>query len=183
MRNKVKNTYNKITKKKKRILIRFFLSFLFGWFIATLLNSFPFFVQQFQNIKVNIFLQNILLYLSSAQLKLLDFTVEINNNIIRIVGHKGVRLAYGCLSIRHMCFFIGFIIAYYGTWWKKTIYIPIGCGIITLVNSVRISFLTFIQTTNPKDFQQIHDIANIIISITILILMFYWVNKCNSKID
>ena len=70
--------------------------------------------------------------------------------IIRVKGGSGITLVYSCLGYGVMSFWIAFIAANKGSFWKKTGWIAGGCLIIWIINIVR---LTLVLVSNNKDWK------------------------------
>ena len=64
-----------------------------------------------------------------------------------IDGTHGLYIADSCTGVPLMALFAGFIIAYPGSIIRKLIYIPIGLGIIHLINIIRIKTTKSIKSS------------------------------------
>lgn len=176
--NKIIRTYNKIPKKIKRSFLRFFLSFFLAWVVTIILNDFPFFSRIFTLSRLDIFLQNTLVWLTEHQLNLLGFETYSVGKFLQITGNSGIRYEYGCLGIRHFILFASFIIFYFGKIHHKLIYIIAGFSILLLVNSIRGTIISIGQYIKEEATMLVHDISTpILMYTTILFLWIYWVNK------
>lgn len=181
--SKIVQLYSKIPKKIKRSFIRFFLSFFMAWVVSVLLNDLPYISSKIQATNIDVFLQNILVWLTEKQLNIIGFETYSQGCFLQIDGAKGVLYNYDCLGIRHITIFSAFIIFYYGKLWKKLLYIPIGIVIITIVNSIRVTIISIGQYINSDYFTLVHDTSTpILMYSTILALIFYWTNyNLNTK--
>ena len=92
---------------------------------------------------------------------------------VAFVNGRGVRLVYTCLGYGVLSFWIAFIYANSGSFFKKTTWILIGCIFIWLINVARIS-LVLIATNRGWDnsyTMEQHSFYNIIVYACIFLMM------------
>ena len=107
----------------------------------------------------------------------LGYDVFAYNRVIGIYGNAGIEVVDGCNGIAAMGLFLGFILAYPGSWDKRLSFSVFGIGIIYFINIIRISVLTITQQEWPKFFDFTHDYSTTtIFYITIFIMWMVWVN-------
>ena len=116
----------------------------------------------------------------------LGYEVFTYNRVIGIYGNAGIEVVDGCNGIAAMGLFLGFILAYPGSWKKRISFSVLGIGVIYFVNIIRISVLTLTQAEWPTFFDFTHDYSTTtIFYITIFLMWMIWVNYNslpNSKI-
>ncbi len=121
-----------------------------------------------------------LLILSNYFLNFLGFDSYFFGKTIRITGAGGVFLDRGCLGRNLMALFAGFIIAYPGYIKKKLWYIPLGFGIITMINVFRISALAYIMLCCPEHIDINHHVIFKYTVYACIFLMWYiWIQRVN----
>jgi len=114
---------------------------------------------------------------SAGIIQWLGYDVFIYNRIIGIYGNGGIEVVDGCNGIAAMGLFLGFILAYPGSWKKRISFSVVGIGIIYFVNIIRISVLAVTQDEWPAFFDFTHDYSTTtIFYITIFIMWMIWVN-------
>tara|TARA_R110002124_G_scaffold197895_2_gene364937 strand:- start:1831 stop:2349 length:519 start_codon:yes stop_codon:yes gene_type:complete len=107
----------------------------------------------------------------------LGYEVFTYNRVIGIYGNAGIEVVDGCNGIAAMGLFLGFILAYPGSWKKRLSFSVVGIGVIYFVNIIRISVLTVTQAQWPAFFDFTHDYSTTtIFYITIFLMWMIWVN-------
>jgi exosortase family protein XrtF len=99
------------------------------------------------------------------------------NRIIGIYGNPGIEVVDGCNGIAAMGLFLGFILAYPGSWKNRLSFSIIGICAIYIINLVRIVILTITQAEWSAFFDFTHDYSTTtIFYISIFLLWMIWVN-------
>lgn len=174
----VNSRLKKISVKLKKQILRFFLSFAASLTITILLNDFSPMRELIQSLQINIWLRDLLVYLTKSLLSLSGFEFWSNQGFIQIYGTRGVEIVFGCLAIRHLMYFSVFIAFYYGKLIPKIIYILSGNLLITIINTIRIYIITIVQYHSDNSTEIVHDIASpVFMYTTILILWIIWIEK------
>lgn len=107
----------------------------------------------------------------------LGYEVFTYNRVIGVYGNAGIEVVDGCNGIAAMGLFLGFILAYPGSWKKRISFSVLGIGVIYFVNIIRISVLTVTQAKWPTFFDFTHDYSTTtIFYITIFLMWMIWVN-------
>lgn len=120
------------------------------------------------------------LRLSAFSLKGFGFHIFTGSDrLIGIDGTNGLWMGDNCDSIELCALFAGFIIAFRGAWLKKLWFIPLGMGLIFLLNVLRVDFLAIIQKyLSPKWLEFNHTYTfTIIVDAFIFMLWIYWVRN------
>lgn len=91
-------------------------------------------------------------------LKLFGTDVLIDGRIIYVVGAPGVgaNIVDECNALPTLGLFIGFVLAFPGTWKNRLWFIPLGLLIIHTANVLRVSFLVGLQQVRPEWFDFVH---------------------------
>ena len=102
--------------------------------------------------------------------------------IIRIVGGRGVQIAYDCVGYGVMSFWIAFVTVSAGSFRKKSLSLVSGLFLLWLINVSRISlFLVAINRNWPMPFGlDHHTLFNITAYFAIFLMIFFFVRKKNN---
>lgn len=122
-----------------------------------------------------------LLEVSKYIVNLFGYEAVTYGKTLRIIEHvstRGIFLDRGCMGRNVMLGFMGLIIVYPGKISHKLWYIPMGLGILILVNVARISALAIIADCCPKysDINH-HFVFKIVAWAVIFALWAVWINK------
>lgn len=95
---------------------------------------------------------------------------------LQLVGGRAVQLVYSCLGVGVMSFWLAFVVANKGRFWKKTFWVLGGILGIWMINVLRIS-LTLLSNNKkaaiPFDMDN-HDFFNVLAYGAIFLLMFLY---------
>ena len=176
----------KITFKKNHILFaqifRFIIAFAIGLILSILFSEIAPFKSYIKNSFITTSLIKILVTTTNFFLYLFGFETNIQNNFIQISGTSGVRFIYSCIGIRHMAFFAGFILSYYGKLINKIWYILFGFIILIILNSFRASIICITQFYYPNYFDIVHyHFTRIVMYFGIFILWMIWIRFFSTK--
>ena len=72
-------------------------------------------------------------------------------------GNIWISIIWGCLGFKQMSIYAGVILFYWGPLLKKLWYIPMGCVILTIYNTIRIATTVWLTNGNPERFDSLHD--------------------------
>ena len=93
---------------------------------------------------------------------------------VTMVNGRGVHLVYACLGYGLLSFWIAFIFANNGSFYKKIKWLVVGCSIIWLINVIRISLVliaTNQQWALPLTLEH-HTLFNIIVYACIFLMIW-----------
>ena len=122
--------------------------------------------------------------------------VAVSNGLIKFFGYNtwavhrvigngenaGIELVDGCTGISAIGLFLGFILAYPGSWKQKISFCLMGIGVIYLVNILRIVVLVITQEEWIEFFDITHDYSTTtIFYIVIFLLWMLWVNMADGN--
>jgi exosortase/archaeosortase family protein len=161
---------------KYRFVILSMFMFL-SWLIAEkyVLYS-PMFIDY--SLFVNHLILKALIYPAKWILDLTGLDTEINYNIIKITGNRGIRITNECLGINLFVVFTILPLVYPASAKSKLIFIPFGLMLIHSLNIIRIVVLNITQLINhDRITYEYHNSFNFIIYIIILILWYYFFKK------
>lgn len=89
----------------------------------------------------------------------------------------GVVIVNGCNGLSALSLFVGFILAYPGTWRRRAWFIPFGIAVIVATNVVRCAVLLVVKDLWPDMFGQVHGLhALFVFYIAIFGLWVLWAN-------
>jgi exosortase/archaeosortase family protein len=95
-----------------------------------------------------------------------------------VVGERSFYFAYGCLGVRHLSLFTGFILFYFGKFWHKLVYVLVGFFILTVANISRATLIGIAVWIDPSWFDWVHEYGTMVILYsTIFLLWVVWSKK------
>jgi exosortase family protein XrtF len=97
-----------------------------------------------------------------------------SGRVIWLEGANGIEMVDGCNGIEALGLFVGFVIAYKGTWKNRAWFIPLGLFLIYAVNILRIVVLTITQLHAPAIFDVTHDYSTTAIFYIVIFAMWVW---------
>ena len=87
----------------------------------------------------------------------------------------GVVIEDGCNGLSALSLFIGFVLAYPGTWGRRALFIPAGLLVILITNVLRCASLLFISYQWPEMFASVHGFhALFVFYVVIFALWVVW---------
>lgn len=118
---------------------------------------------------------------SAGILTVLGESIFYFGRVVGISGTNGVEIVDGCNGIAAIGLFLGFVIAYPGTWIPRLIFSVFGIVIIYITNVLRTVTLCYIQAYWPSAFDITHDYSTTaIFYIIIFLLWMVWANYGDS---
>ncbi len=128
--------------------------------------------------------RSILLAATAGILKLLGYTVRIQEYTIMALNKGGIQLVYSCLGFSVMSFFIAFVIAWPGKPIKNKLgFALIGLVFIQVLNISRFVLLTlFWNGSVLNGLMDHHDLYNIVLYGLLLLMVYLWVNSAGEKL-
>jgi exosortase/archaeosortase family protein len=145
--------------------------------VSVILNDIPFFSLPLESLIMNTEYNTLLSELTVLHLNIFGIPAEMSGEQI-VVGERSFYFAYGCLGIRHLSLFAGFILAYFGKFSHKLLYILVGFFILTLANISRATVIGIAVWLNPRWFDMVHEYGTmIILYTTIFLLWVVWSKK------
>lgn len=110
--------------------------------------------------------------MNARLLSALGYEFWVVDRAIGLVGSNGVLLVDGCNGLEVLGLFMGFVVAYPGSWRDRAWFIPAGISLIFVVNIFRILTLLLLQSFKPDWFDFLHDI--LISSIFYMMVFVLW---------
>lgn len=83
-------------------------------------------------------------------------TMTVDARTIWATPTAGIFIENGCNGLSALSLFVGFVVAYPGTWIRRTVFIPLGLAAIVATNIARCAVLLVIQDQWPSIFGQVH---------------------------
>lgn len=114
---------------------------------------------------------------SAGILDLMNYEYFARGRLLGIGESAGIYLANGCSGISAIGLFVGFIIAYPGSWTARSAFIILGICVIYLVNAARIVILAITQVQWPAYFDITHDYSTT--AIFYMVIFGLWVIWAN----
>lgn len=168
-----------LTKYKHNIFLRYTISLAVGVALSVLLNDIPIIANYIKTIIGKLNYNMILTRLTLLNINLTGINAHLTGSQI-IVGDHSFYFDYGCLGIRHIALFIGFIATYFGKPLQKLIYILVGIVVLTVANISRATLIGIAINFNYSLFDFVHEYGTIIILYgSIFILWTVWDKKVN----
>ena len=89
----------------------------------------------------------------------------------------GIRIENGCNGLSALSLFIGFVVAYPGTWARRAWFIPMGLAAIVVTNVARCALLLVVSDRWPAIFGEVHALhALFVFYLVIFALWVLWAN-------
>lgn len=108
------------------------------------------------NGSVDAWLSHFVASATGAVMGLFYDTAVVDGRIIWAKPGIGVIIENGCNGLSALSLFVGFVIAYPGTWARRAIFIPLGLLAIVATNILRCVVLLVIQDKWPSIFGEVH---------------------------
>jgi exosortase family protein XrtF len=116
-------------------------------------------------------------------LELFGYSAFLKGRHVGVIGTSGVVMVNGCSGISAIGLFAGFVAAYPGRWILRILFIPVGIGIIYLINIIRITGLGITLVHWPSLFNFMHDYSSTaLFYLVIFALWMIWVNFGEKKL-
>lgn len=84
------------------------------------------------------------------------YDVGVDGRLVWITTEAAVVVEDGCNGLSALSLFVGFVLAYPGTWARRALFIPLGLAAIVAVNVLRCASLLVIQDRWPTIFGEVH---------------------------
>ena len=163
-------------------VFRFIIAFLIGLILSVLFSEIEPFKSYIKSTSIPHYITKSLINSTNFILNLFGFDTYVQNNFIQIKGTIGVKFVYSCIGIRHMTFFAGFILSYYGKLLNKVWYILVGFIILNCLNSFRASVICLTQFYYPEYTEFIHYyFTRIVMYVGIFLLWMIWIRFFATK--
>jgi exosortase/archaeosortase family protein len=81
---------------------------------------------------------------------------SVQGRTVWITSQAAVVIEDGCNGLSALSLFVGFVLAYPGTWARRALFIPLGLVTIVAVNVVRCASLLVVQDQWPSIFGEVH---------------------------
>lgn len=123
-------------------------------------------------------LTTIQLRFTKILLEIFGYHIEIYGKLIKAIGGTSIHLDRGCLGRNPQGLFIGFLLAYPGSFKNKLWYIPLGLIVITILNIFRIIALFITNDYYPEYLDLNHHyIFKIVVYFFIFLMWLIWIQK------
>lgn len=96
---------------------------------------------------------------SAAFLDTLGWTVSVEGRVVGIEGTPGLQVVNGCNGLTTIGLFIGFVVAFPGSAFRRLLFIPVGAVVIYAANIFRVSLLAVLQNHWQQAFEWIHNLG------------------------
>ena len=94
----------------------------------------------------------------------------------------GIYIADGCNGLSALSLFVGFVVAYPGTWARRAVFVPLGLVAIVVVNVLRCAVLLVVGDLWPEMFGAVHAFhALFIFYVAIFALWVVWAHWGGSE--
>jgi exosortase/archaeosortase family protein len=99
-----------------------------------------------------------------------------------IDARSGIYIENGCNGLSALSLFVGFVLAYPGTWRRRALFIPLGLVVIFVTNVVRCAVLLMVSKHWPWMFESVHGLhALFVFYIAIFGLWVAWAHWGGSE--
>ena len=72
------------------------------------------------------------------------------------LGRQGIEVADGCNGLASLSLFVGFVLAYPGSWARRAVFIPFGLALLVATNVIRCVVLLVLLDQRPEWFGVVH---------------------------
>ena len=104
--------------------------------------------------------------------------------VVTLPDIGGVEVANGCNGLTTIGLFIGFVVAYPGTWARRAAFIPIGIFAIYVVNVLRVVAMLLALKYWPAAFDPLHGFGlTTIFYVTVFALWVVWANYGGAELE
>ncbi len=111
-------------------------------------------------------------------------TAFADGRVVWITRESGVNIANGCNGLSALSLFVGFVIAYPGTWARRALFIPLGLIALVITNVLRCAILLMVSHHIPAMFDSVHGFhALFVFYVVIFGLWVAWANWGEPKRD
>lgn len=119
---------------------------------------------------------------SNTLLELIGFQVLVDGRTLMLPGVAGIYIANGCNGLSTLGLFVGFILAYPGSAWRRAWFIPFGIFVIYGTNIIRVMTMLLAQKYWPAAFGPLHGFGlTTIFYVVVFCLWVLWVNYGGSS--
>ena len=99
----------------------------------------------------------------------------VDGRTVWITRESGILIENGCNGLSALSLFVGFIVAYPGTWARRALFIPLGVLALVVTNVIRCAILLLISHHAPSLFDSVHGFhALFVFYVVILLLWVAW---------
>ena len=114
---------------------------------------------------------------SGTLLGSLGFDAFVDGRALALSGVPGVRIANGCNGLSTLGLFVGFVLAYPGSAWRRAWFIPLGVFVVYLTNVTRVVLMVLSQKYWPAAFEPLHGFGlTTIFYVVVFGLWVLWTN-------
>lgn len=99
-------------------------------------------------------------------------TVVVDGRIVWISREAGILIENGCNGLSALSLFVGFIIAYPGTWARRAVFIPLGLIALVVTNVVRCAILLLVSHHIPALFDSVHGFHALFVFYVVIFLLW-----------
>ena len=115
---------------------------------------------------------------TTVGLSILGYETKGEGNMVYIENQPVVLVADACNGLELFALYIGFLLCFPGKWKYKAFFIPIGLGLIFLINVIR----EIVLALNYKFFQETFDFNHkytyvLVVYLFVFALWRYWLNR------
>ena len=104
-------------------------------------------------------------------------SVVVDGRTVWATPQAGVIIENGCNGLSALSLFVGFVLAYPGTWARRALFIPAGLVLIVLTNIARCASLLVVSDQWPQYFGSVHGLHAIaVFYVVIFALWVVWAN-------
>jgi exosortase/archaeosortase family protein len=116
-------------------------------------------------------------WMGGGLLDFLGFGATVDGRSIVLPGVRGVRIANGCNGLSTLGLFVGFVLAYPGSAWRRLWFIPLGILVVYVTNVGRVVVMLLAQKYWPAAFDPLHGFG--LTTIFYVVIFGLWVAWAN----
>ncbi|MEM1056679.1 MAG: archaeosortase/exosortase family protein [Bacteroidota bacterium] len=99
-------------------------------------------------------------------------TAFVDGRTVWITRESGILIENGCNGLSALSLFVGFIVAYPGTWARRALFIPLGLLALVATNVARCAILLLISHYAPSLFDSVHGFHALFVFYVVIFLLW-----------
>lgn len=109
---------------------------------------------------------------TGALLGLFYDSAFVDGRTVWISREAGILIENGCNGLSALSLFVGFIVAYPGTWARRALFIPLGLAAVVITNVVRCAILLLVSYHAPSLFDSVHGFHALFVFYVVIFLLW-----------
>ena len=99
-------------------------------------------------------------------------TAVADGRTVWISRESGILIENGCNGLSALSLFVGFVVAYPGTWARRLLFVPLGLLAVAVTNVVRCAVLLLVSNYAPSMFESVHGFHALFVFYVVIFLLW-----------